>query len=175
MSFVDEGLAYCTDRPEIGIGILGYAFMGKAHTHAYKEILYSVHPPPAIPRLVAICGRNAEAVRAAARRYGYAEVYTDWHKLIEDPRVQLFDTASANNMHGEPSIAALQAGKHVICEKPMGRTAAEARAMLDAARRANVKHMVAFNYRFVPAIRQARELIARGALGRIYHFCAAYL
>jgi predicted dehydrogenase len=163
------------EAPEIGVGMLGYGFMGKAHTAAYKTIPYMVYPPPAIPQLVAICGRNEEAVSAAARRYGYAGYYTDWHKLLEDDRIQLFDNGSSNDMHAAPSIAAAQAGKHVFCEKPLARTAEEAKTMLDAVRAAGVKHMVAFNYRFVPAIRQIRELIDRGLLGKIYHFRAVYL
>ncbi|MGC9398292.1 MAG: Gfo/Idh/MocA family protein [Anaerolineae bacterium] len=163
------------DVPEIGVGMLGYAFMGKAHTNAYKKIPYMMYPPPAIPRLQAICGRTEEAVAEAARRYGYATYYTDWREMIADDNLQLFDNGGPNHLHAEPSIAAAQAGKHVFCEKPLARTAEEAKAMWDAVKAAGVKHMVAFNYRFVPAIRQIRELIERGALGRIYHFRAQYL
>ncbi len=161
--------------PEVGVGMLGYAFMGKAHTNAYKKIPYLMYPPPAIPKLVAICGRNAEAAAEAARRYGYETFYTDWRRMLEDDRIQLFDNGGPNDMHAEPCIAAAQAGKHVVCEKPLARTAEEAKAMLDAVVKAGVKHMVAFNYRFVPAIRQARNLIESGALGQIYHFRARYL
>ncbi|MCX7682986.1 MAG: Gfo/Idh/MocA family oxidoreductase [Anaerolineae bacterium] len=160
--------------PEIGVGMLGYAFMGKAHTNAYKKIPYLVYPPPAMPRLVAICGRNEEAVAEAARRYGYETYYTDWRAMLEDERVQLFDNGGPNDAHAEPCILAAQAGKHILCEKPLARTAEEARQMLDAVNQAGVKHMVAFNYRFVPAVRQARALIESGALGRIYHFRAIY-
>ena len=163
------------EAPEIGVGMLGYAFMGKAHGNAYKKIPYMMYPPPAIPRLVAVCGRNQEAVAEAARRYGYEGYYTDWRKMLEDDRIQLFDNVGPNNMHAEPCIAAAQAGKHVFCEKPLARTAEEARRMLDAVTRAGIKHMVAFNYRFVPAIRQARNLIESGALGQIYHYRAVYL
>jgi len=161
--------------PEIGVGMLGYAFMGKAHTNAYKKIPYMVYPPPAIPKLIAIAGRNEEAVKEAAQRYGYEGYYTDWRAMIADPRIQLFDNGGPNNLHAEPSIAAAEAGKHILCEKPLGRTAEEARRMLDAVEKAGVKNMVAFNYRFVPAIRQAYELIKSGALGEIYHFRAVYL
>ena len=161
--------------PEIGIGMLGYAFMGKAHSNAYKKIPYMVYPPPAIPKMVAICGRNEEAVAEAARRYGYEGYYTDWREMLEDERIQIFDNGGPNNMHSEPCIAAAAAGKHVFCEKPMARSAEEARAMLDAVEKAGVKHMVGLNYRFVPAIRQAYDLIASGKLGRIYHFRAVYL
>jgi len=166
---------YAGQAPEIGIGMFGYAFMGKAHTNAYKKIPYMMYPPPAIPRLVGICGRNEEAVAEAARRYQYESYTTDWHKLLEDERIQLFDNGGPNDAHAEPSIAAAQAGKHIICEKPLARSSQEAMQMLDAAVKAGVKHMTAFNYRFVPAIRQAYNLIQSGALGRLYHFRARYL
>ena len=161
--------------PEIGVGMLGYAFMGKAHSNAFKKIPYMMYPPPAIPKLVAICGRNEEATRAAAARFGYERYYTDWRALVEDEAVQLFDNGGPNDAHAEPCIAAAQAGKHILCEKPLARTAEEAKTMLDAVQKAGVKHMVAFNYRFVPAVRQMRLLIESGALGRIYHFRAVYL
>lgn len=163
------------EAPQIGVGMLGYAFMGKAHSNAYKKIPYMMYPPPAVPVLAAICGRNADAVAEAARRYGYAKYYTDWREMLKDESVQLFDNGGPNALHAEPSIAAAQAGKHVFCEKPLGRNPEESKAMWDAVEKAGVKHMVAFNYRFVPAIRQARELIESGALGRIYHYRAVYL
>jgi predicted dehydrogenase len=134
-----------------------------------------MYPPVAIPRLVAIAGRNADAVQEAAKRYGYEKAYTDWRQLIDDPDVQLFDNSGPNNLHAEPCIAAAAAGKHILCEKPLGRNAEESKAMRDAVDKAGVKGMVAFNYRFVPAIRQIRDLIARGAFGQIYHFRAVYL
>ncbi len=161
--------------PEIGVGMLGYAFMGKAHSNAMKKLPYMMYPPAAIPVLAAVCGRNAAAVAEAAKRYGYAKAYTDWQAMLADPAVQLFDNGGPNDAHAAPSIAAAQAGKHVLCEKPLGRNPEESKAMLDAVEKAGVKHMVAFNYRFVPAIRQAYELIHSGALGRIYHFRAVYL
>lgn len=161
--------------PSVGIGMLGYAFMGKAHTNAYKKMPYMMYPPVAIPRLVAIAGRSEEAVKEAALRYGYERYYLDWQSLIADPEVQLFDNGGPNDAHAEPCIAAAKAGKHVFCEKPLARTAAEAKPMLEAVKAAGVKHMVAFNYRFVPAIRHIRNLIESGALGRIYHFRAVYL
>ncbi|MCS6828142.1 MAG: Gfo/Idh/MocA family oxidoreductase [Caldilinea sp.] len=164
-----------TQAPEIGVGMLGYAFMGKAHSNAFKKIPYMMYPPPAIPKLVAICGRNEEATRAAAVRFGYERYYTDWRALLDDREVQLFDNGGPNDAHAEPCIAAAQAGKHILCEKPLARTAEEAKTMLEAVQKAGVKHMVAFNYRFVPAVRQMRLLIESGALGRIYHFRAVYL
>jgi predicted dehydrogenase len=161
--------------PEIGVGMLGYAFMGKAHSNAFRTIPYMMYPPPAVPRLVAIAGRNELAVAEAARRYGYEKYYTDWREMIADEEVQLFDNGGPNDTHAEPSIAAAQAGKHILCEKPLARTAEEAKAMLDAVEQAGVKHMVAFNYRFVPAVRQIRNIIDSGALGQIYHWRAVYL
>ena len=161
--------------PEIGVGMLGYAFMGKAHSNAFKTIPYMMYPPPAIPHLAAICGRNKEAVEAAAKRFGYDKAYTDWKRMLRDPKVQLFDNGGPNDAHAKPCITAAEAGKHILCEKPLGRTAKESKQMLDAVNKAGIKHMVAFNYRFVPAIRLARNLIESGALGRIYHFRAVYL
>ena len=138
--------------PELGIGMLGYAFMGKAHTNAFKKLPYMMYPPVAIPKLVAICGRNEEATAAAAQRYGYEGYYTDWREMIKNPDIQVFDNGGPNDAHAEPTIAAAQAGKHVFCEKPLARTAEEAKMMLDEVTKTGVKHMVAFNYRFVPAI-----------------------
>lgn len=161
--------------PEIGIGMLGYAFMGKAHSNAFKKLPYMIYPPPAIPKLVAIAGRNEEAVKEAAMRYGYERYYTDWRDLIRDERVQLFDNGAPNDAHAGPCIAAAQAGKHILCEKPLARNAKEAASMLEAVTKAGVKHSVAFNYRFVPAIRLARELIESGKLGEIWHYRAVYL
>jgi predicted dehydrogenase len=160
---------------EVGVGMLGYAFMGKAHVNAYKTLAYMIDPPVVTPRLVAIAGRHEDAVRKAAERYGFAHYYTDWRRMVAHPEVQLLDNGGSNDVHAEPSIAAAQAGKHVLCEKPMARDGAEAKQMLEAVRRAGVKHMVAFNYRFVPAVRQAYELVRGGHLGEIRHFRAAYL
>ncbi len=161
--------------PVIGVGMLGYAFMGKAHTNAYKKIPYIVWPPPAIPKLVAIAGRTKDRVAAAAQRFGFEKYYTDWKEMIADDEVQLFDNVGPNNMHSEPCIAAAEAGKHIICEKPLARNAEEAKRMLEAANKAGVKNMCAFNYRFVPAVRLIKNLIDEGALGEIFHFRAKYL
>ncbi len=160
---------------EIGIGMLGYAFMGKAHTNAFKKIPYMMYPPPAIPRLVGICGLVEDEAREAALRYGYETYYTDWRKMLENDKISLLDNGGPNDIHAAPCIAALNAGKHVICEKPLARNAQEAGKMLEAARKAKTKHMVAFNYRFIPAIRQAKYLLEKGALGKLYHFRAQYL
>jgi predicted dehydrogenase len=159
----------------IGVGMLGYAFMGKAHSNAYKTLAYMTWPPPYMPELVAIAGRNEEAVAEAARRYGFTDAVTDWKQLVADDRIQLFDNAGPNALHAEPTIAAAEAGKHVICEKPLGRDAAESYETWQRVRAAGVKHMCAFNYRFVPAVRLARQMIEAGELGEIQHFRGAYL
>ncbi len=163
------------DVAEIGIGMLGYAFMGKAHSNAYRTLDYMTWPPPLRPVLIALAGRSGEAVAEAARRYGYGESVTDWRALVADDRVSLFDNTGPNNLHAEPTIAAAEAGKHVLCEKPLGRTAAESFEIWQRTAAAGVKHMCAFNYRFVPAIRLAREMLEAGELGEIYHFRGRYL
>ncbi len=161
--------------PEIGVGMLGYAFMGKAHANAYRKLAYMTWPPPLVPRLVSIAGRDEAAVSDAARRYGFERSVTDWRELVADPDVQLFDNGGPNDVHAEPTIAAARAGKHVFCEKPLGRTADESLEMWRAAATAGVKHMCAFNYRFVPAVRLARNLIEAGEIGEIHHFRGRYL
>jgi predicted dehydrogenase len=169
------GVAGAGDIPEIGVGMLGYAFMGKAHSNAFKKIPYMTWPPPLRPRLVAIAGRNEEAVRNAAVRYGYERATTDWHDLVSDPAIGLFDNGGPNSLHAEPTILAAQAGKHVLCEKPLGRDADESYEIWKQVASTGVKHMCAFNYRFVPAVRLAREIIDAGDLGEIRHFRGRYL
>lgn len=161
--------------PRIGVGMLGYAFMGKAHSNAYRTLSYMTWPPPMYPDLVAIAGRDGDAVAEAARRYGYGRPVTDWRELVADERVEIFDNVAPNNLHGEPTIAAAEAGKHVICEKPLGRNADEALEIWQRVKAAGVAHLCAFNYRFVPAVRLAREMIEAGELGMIYHFRGSYL
>jgi predicted dehydrogenase len=176
VGFVTMGKAAGAEQVKpIGVGMLGYAFMGKAHSNAYKTLAYMTWPPPLMPQLVAIAGRNEEAVSEAARRYGFAEHVTDWKALVADDRIQLFDNAGPNNLHAEPTIAAAEAGKHVICEKPLGRDADESYETWQRVKAAGVKHMCAFNYRFVPAVRLARQMIESGALGELQHFRGAYL
>ena len=173
--FTAGASASTDDVPHIGVGMLGYAFMGKAHSNAYKTLAYMTWPPPMIPDLVALAGRDTDAVGEAARRYGYERAVTDWRELVADPAIGVFDNAAPNNLHGEPTIAAAEAGKHVICEKPLGRTADESFEIWQRVRAAGVKHLCAFNYRFVPAVRLAREMIEAGEIGEIHHFRGSYL
>ncbi len=159
----------------LGIGVIGYGFMGKVHSNAYLKIPYSFAYPTAIPRLVSLCGRSREKVADCARRLGYARSCTDWHELVDDPEVEVVDVCTPDNEHAALAIGALAAGKHVICEKPLALTVEEAKAMAAAAGGAGVRHMLCHNYRFLPAVRLARELIISGEIGRIYHFRASYL
>jgi predicted dehydrogenase len=167
-----------TDRASsLGVGMLGHGFMGKAHVHALRSLSYLAPSAAgaARTRLVALAGRDAKRTAAAADRYGFERSSTDWRELVEDPEIVLLDNVGPNDLHAEPTIAALKAGKHVLCEKPLGRTAAESRAIWSAAEAAGAVHMCGFNYRFVPAIRLARELIETGELGEIHRFRGAYL
>jgi predicted dehydrogenase len=161
----------------LGVGMVGYAFMGRAHSQAWRTVGH-VFELPFAPRMAAICGRDRAAVAAAARRLGWAAWETDWKRLVDRDDVELVDVCTPGSSHAEISIAALEAGKHVLCEKPLANTVDEARAMAAAAARAataGVRAMVGFNFRRVPAVALARELIAGGRLGAVRHVRAAYL
>ena len=156
------------ERPAIGFGVLGYGFMGRAHSHSLLSIGHMFWPSAARPELVAIAGRTQAGVAEAATRYGYASYTTDWHDLVEDPAVDVFDNVTVDAAHVEPTLAAIAAGKHVICEKPLASTAADSARLYEAATAAGVKHLVCFNYRFFPAVRLAWELVHGGELGELY-------
>lgn len=159
----------------LGIGVIGYGFMGVVHSNAYVKIPYSFPTPAAYPALIAMAGRNENAVRGTASRFHYDGYYTDWRGLVSDERIDIVDNCTPDNLHAEPCIAAVEAGKHIICEKPLAMTVEDARAMRDAAEKAGVKHMLCHNYRFLPAVRLAFDLIQEGAIGTIYQFRAQYL
>jgi predicted dehydrogenase len=161
--------------PEIGIGMIGHSFMGKAHSNGWKQMPYIFWPPAAIPKLVKICGIPESEVAEAARRYGFQSHTTNWKEIINDDRVSIVDSCTPNNMHAETSIAAAKAGKNIVCEKPLARNAAEAKTMRDAVKKYNVKNICNYNYRMVPAIALAKNLITEGKLGRVFHFRARYL
>ena len=156
----------------IGVAMLGYRFMGNAHSRALgavRQLGAALEPD-----LVSISGRKPEALEEARARLGWAEATTDWREQVADERVGLFVNGGPNALHAEPTIAAVRAGKHVLCEKPLALSADEALAMWRAAGDA-VVHATGFNYRFVPAVRLARELVRTGELGEIVHFRARYL
>ncbi len=163
-----------TGLKAVGIGLLGYGFMGQVHSNAFKKFSYICWPPPAVPKLIAICGRTEEKVKEAAIRYGFEGYYTDWKKLIEDPKIEIFDNASPDSTHCEPSIAAAEMGKHVICEKPLAMNLDEAKRMYLAVKKAGVKNMCGFNYRFLPAVRLAKDIIDKGIIGKVYEYKARY-
>src|SRR5665648_182390 len=163
------------DIPEIGVGMIGHAFMGKAHSNAWKTMPYIFWPPAAIPKLISICGTREESVAEAAKRYGFLEYTTEWKKIINDERIKIVDNVTPNFLHAKLSIEAAKAGKNIICEKPMALNTKEAKEMWDAVKKYNVKNICNFNYRMVPAIVLAKNLIKDGKLGKIYHFRAKYM
>ncbi|GLG01557.1 oxidoreductase [Alicyclobacillus hesperidum subsp. aegles] len=156
------------------IGMIGYQFMGKAHSHAFRDLDF-FFDLPVTPVLQAIAGRNEEAVRQAAEQYGFASYDTDWRRLIERDDIDVIDIVTPNVAHAEMAIAAAQAGKHVICEKPLAMTVEEAVRMREAVEKSGVRALLCHNYRYAPAVQLAKRLIDDGRLGRIYHFRAQYL
>lgn len=159
---------------KVRIGMIGYRFMGKAHSLAYRNLPF-YFDTKVEPVLQAIAGRNSEEVRKASRKLGWQEAVTDWRSLMERNDIDVIDIVSPNQFHAEMSIAAAQAGKHIICEKPLAVSLAEAKRMEQEAIRAGVTHMVCFNYRFSPAVQMAKLLISEGRLGVIRHIRATYL
>ncbi|MDQ3612743.1 MAG: Gfo/Idh/MocA family oxidoreductase, partial [Chloroflexota bacterium] len=159
---------------EIGVGLVGYKFMGRTHSNAYRQVdhFFDVDPKP---RMVAIAGRDEASVKDAAAELGWDSYETDYHALIERDDIQLVDVSTPGFTHREIVVAALEAGKHVLCEKPLANSLEEAQEMLTAARKAGTITMVNFNYRRVPAVQLAKRLIDDGKLGEIRHFRAQYL
>ncbi|WP_103348715.1 Gfo/Idh/MocA family protein [Amycolatopsis sp. CA-128772] len=161
----------------IGIGMVGYAFMGAAHSQAWRTV-HRAFDLPLTPRMAVLCGRDRAAAEAAAAKLGWASVETEWKRLIESGDVDLVDICTPGDSHAEIALSALAAGKHVLCEKPLANTVAEAEAMAAAAAGAaarGVRSMVGFNYRRVPAVAFARRLVAEGRLGEVRHVRAQYL
>ncbi len=164
-------------KPTLGVGMVGYAFMGAAHSQAWRNAS-SFFDLPLVPRLAVLGGRNRDSAATVAARFGWQDVETDWRALIERSDVGLVDVCTPGDTHAEIAIAALAAGKHVLCEKPLANTVAEAEAMTTAAaaaRAVGVRSMVGFTYRRVPAIALARRLVVDGRVGDIRHVRAQYL
>jgi len=158
----------------LGVGMIGYSFMGAVHSHAWRTVGRVFDLGVDVDMRV-ICGRNEEAVTAAAAKYGWQSAETDWRTVIARDDIDIIDVCTPGSSHEEIAVAALNAGKHVICEKPLANTVAEAERMAAAAQASSGKSMVAFNYRRVPALAYARELVRQGRLGRIFHVRAVYL
>ncbi len=160
--------------PAINVALIGYAFMGKAHSNAYRQV-GPFFKPRLMPRMKVLCGRTPAKVKAAAQEYGWEETSTDWEAVINRKDIDLVDICTPGDSHAEIAIAAARAGKAVFCEKPLGNTVPEAERMLAAVTKAGVTHMICHNYRRIPAVMLAKQLIEQGQLGEIRHFRGTYL
>jgi predicted dehydrogenase len=158
----------------IGVGFVGYGWIARAHAHALHALNH-IRPLPKRVRLVTIAGRTRDRVAAAAAELGFERSTTSWEEVVANEQVDVLANVAANEAHAEPTIAALAAGKPVLCEKPLGVDAAEAHAMLEAAGQAGVTSACGFNYRYVPAVRLLHDLVSSGAFGELRHYRALYL
>jgi len=164
-------------KPSLGVAMVGYAFMGAAHSQAWRSA-HRFFDLPATPEMLILCGRTADATEAAARKLGWSSYVTDWRELVGRDDIDVIDICTPGDSHEEIAVAALEAGKHVLCEKPLANTVAEAERMTAAAERARaagVLSMVGFNYRRVPALALAQQVISAGRLGEVRHIRAQYL
>jgi myo-inositol 2-dehydrogenase/D-chiro-inositol 1-dehydrogenase len=161
-------------KKKLNIGLVGAGFMGRTHSNAFAKVnqFFELDYQPV---LKAVCARNPASAKAFAANWGYETFETDWRDLISREDVDLIDIASPNDTHAEIAVAAAKAGKMVMCEKPLGRNAAEALEMVAAVEAANRPNMVWYNYRRVPAVTLAKELVDEGRLGRIFHYRAKFL
>jgi predicted dehydrogenase len=161
-------------RDAIGVGVLGYGWISRAHVHALHSLNH-IAPLPKRIRLVSIAGRRAELLEGAARELGFERWTTSWEELVDDPDVHVVANCLALEGHAAPSVAALGRGKPVLCEKPLGADAAEARTMWEAAEESGITNACGFNYRYVPAVTLAKQVVGEGRLGDLRHFRALYL
>mgnify|MGYP000271255725 CR=1 FL=1 len=159
----------------LNIGMVGAGFMAKAHSLAYAGMPMYFWPAPALTHRKMIADITDESARIASQRLGFDAYTSNWRELVDNPDIDVVDIVTPNDSHAEIAIAAAQAGKHIISEKPLARTAAEAKTMLDAVKKAGVKHMVAFNYRKTPAVALAKKYIEEGSIGKILNFRGTYL
>ena len=161
-------------KKKLGIGVVGCGFMGRTHSNAFGKVnrFFDLEYQPV---LTAVCARNVASAEAFAENWSFTSFETDWRKLIARADVDLVDIASPNDTHAEIAIAAAAAGKIVMCEKPLGRNAAESEKMVAAVEAAGVPNMVWYNYRRVPAVMLAKQLVDEGRLGRIFHYRAKFL
>jgi predicted dehydrogenase len=158
----------------LNVGLIGYGFMGRAHSNAYSQVNH-FFDVPLRPVLKAACARDAGKVKAFADQWGYESVETDWRKLVERKDIDVIDICTPNNTHAEIATAAAKAGKMILCEKPLSMTGDEGVRMVEAVEKAGVPNMVWYNYRRVPAVTFAKQLIDEGKLGRIFHYRAKFL
>lgn len=155
------------------VGMVGYGFMGKAHSNAWRQVSH-FFPLKARVEMHTLCGRNRTQVETARAQLGWQIAATDWREVVESPLIDIVDISAPNAAHAEIAIAAARNGKHVLCEKPLATKVKEAEAMLNAAQKAHVTHMVCHNYRRIPALALAKKIIGEGALGGLLHFHARY-
>ncbi len=160
--------------PDLRIGLVGCGFMGRTHSNAFHQTAHFFNLAYT-PVKAAACARSAETASTFARRWNYQSFETDWRQLVERKDIDLIDIATPNDTHAEIAIAAANAGKMVLCEKPLGRTAPEAESMVAAVEKAGVRNMVWYNYRRVPAVTLLKSFIDDGRLGRIFHYRAKFL
>jgi predicted dehydrogenase len=158
----------------LNIGMVGYGFMGRAHSNAYRKV-NNFFDLDFRPVLKAVCARSADKAKVFADKWGYEAVETDWRNLVERKDIDLVDICTPNNTHAEIALAASRAGKMILCEKPLAMNGPEALKMVEAAEKAGVPNMVWYNYRRVPAVTLAKKLIDEGRLGRIFHYRAQFL
>jgi myo-inositol 2-dehydrogenase/D-chiro-inositol 1-dehydrogenase len=161
-------------KKKLNIGMIGYGFMGRTHSNAFRTAP-NFFELPYEPVLKTVCARNAEKAKGFADQWGYESIETDWRKVVESSDIDLIDIASPNDTHQEIAIVAAKAGKMVMCEKPLGRNPAESEAMTQAVEAEGVPNMVWYNYRRVPAVTLAKQLIDEGRLGRIFHYRTVFL
>ena len=164
-----------SNKKQLRIGLIGCGFMGRTHTNGYKRVGDFFPELNYRPVLKAVCSRNPEKVKAFAEQWGYESFETDWKKLIERNDIDAIDICAPNDFHAEIAIAAAAKGKMILCEKPLSRTLAEGQLMVDAIAKANVKNTVWYNYRRVPAVTLAKQIIDSGKLGKIFHYRANFL
>lgn len=164
-----------TNKTELRIGLIGCGFMGRTHTNGYKRVSDFFPELTYRPVLKAVCSRNKDKVQAFADQWGYESIETDWKVLIARDDIDAIDICAPNNMHAEIAIAAAQAGKMILCEKPLARTLNEAELMVQAIEKAGGKNTVWYNYRRVPAVTLAKQIIDSGKLGKIFHYRANFL
>lgn len=158
----------------LNIGLIGYGFMGRTHSNAYNRLAnFFDSPYQPVPKVV--CGLERDVAQAFADRWGYQEAETDWRKVIERSDIDLVDICVPNNMHAEIAIAAAKAGKAILCEKPLALDTKQAEEMVAAVEAANVPNLVSFNYRRIPAVTLAKNLIDEGRLGKIFHYRSQFL
>src|SRR5271154_3591528 len=155
------------------VGMIGYRFMGRAHSNAWRQAPKFFNLKANV-ELHTICGRNAANTQTARVQLGWQHATTDWREIVESPLIDIVDISAPPNLHAVMAIAAAKNGKHILCEKVFALNVKEAEAMLAAAQKAKIVHMVCHVYRRVPAIALAKRIISEGALGRIYHFHARY-